>query len=77
MNRSEVIENINEFIKDASKDSKITLAKLIYDKYPHLVTDKGGGIQIKIKKITTESLDSILQEVSDTPEEFWKTLITF
>ncbi len=77
MSRAKTIESINDFLKDANKESKIKLTQLIYTKYPDFVLDKGGGIQIKIKKIPTQFLETILQEVlvSDIPEEFWQTLI--
>jgi hypothetical protein len=77
MDRLAVVEKIIEYLEDADILHKIEFAKIIYEKYPNCVSDKGTGLCVNIQSIPTEFLIMLLKknESQNNSLEFWKTLI--
>jgi hypothetical protein len=76
MNRLKVVEKIIEWLDDADIFHKIEFAKIIYEKYPNCVSDKGTGLNVNIHTIPTEFLIMLLKknESQNNSLEFWQTL---
>jgi hypothetical protein len=77
MDRLEVVEKIIEYLDYADILHKIEFAKIIYEKYPNCVSDKGTGMCINIHTIPTKFLIMLLKknESQNNSLEFWQTLI--
>ena len=67
MDRRKVILKLNDTILENTKQQNIELAKLIYEKYPELVSEKPSGLEIRIKEIPTEFLQKILNDSKTIP----------
>jgi hypothetical protein len=76
MNRLKVVEKIIEWLDDVDILHKIEFAKIIYEKYPNCVSDKGTGLSVNIQSIPTKFLIMLLKknESQGCEPEFWKTL---
>ena len=77
MNRLKVVEKLIEWLENAENLHKIEFAKIMYEKYPKCVSDKGTGLNVNIHTIPTEFLILLLKknESQNKEPEFWETLI--
>ena len=77
--RFKAIQELNEILDISTKHQRIKLGKLIYEKYPNKMVDKGNGISVNIADIPTEFLRDFIKNINDTDTEeeleFWQTLV--
>ena len=75
--RIKIINSLSEYIEYAGMDEKKRIASTIYNKHPEQCQEKGAGLQIKLKNLSSDFLLSLMEkdgERQDLP--FWETLGT-
>ena len=73
--RIKIINSLSEYIEYAGMDEKKRIASTIYNKHPEQCQEKGAGLQIKLKNLSSDFLLSLIEkdgERQDLP--FWETL---
>jgi hypothetical protein len=71
--RNSTIQKLNDLLNENNHKLNLKIAKKIFDKYSNSLRDKPDGLIVKLDKLPTKFLKSLL-ELETKELEFWETL---